>query len=430
MPQSGSSSHSQNLNLPGSLLGVLALGHCMAFIDRNLPAVAAPLLRADLGLTDTQMGVLDGPAFVALYAAGMLLSWPLARSRQRFAWLAGCIAIWVAGMALFAFGHAFMVLVAARALVGLGQAAYVPLALSLIVEGAATPWRARSIAVFTAASAVGRSLSMLLGGLTLALFARWLPVPGFAHWRLLFLAMAAPNLLLIVALLGRQEQPHAPLPPQREVLRQLLGAFRERPGLLCAYLCAAGAGVLVVQTVGAWAPSVLHREHGLTPAAAAWVFGLSLLVAAPLGHFIAGTLVDKGRQNMPPTLVVALALLLVMPLLLLIPHATSPDSACSLLALASLVGGVAAVAALAGLPAILRPSLHDAGLRVFLAFITMTGVALGPFMAGVVSDALGAGGHGLSMALTNVCVCAALVGVACALFARSGWHRAAMEVAK
>jgi hypothetical protein len=61
------------------LLSMLALGHCMAFVDRNLPAVAAPLLKADLGLSDTQLGVLDGPAFVLLYVAGMLASWPLAR---------------------------------------------------------------------------------------------------------------------------------------------------------------------------------------------------------------------------------------------------------------------------------------------------------------------------------------------------------------
>ena len=412
------------------LLSMLALGHCMAFVDRNLPAVAAPLLKADLGLSDTQLGVLDGPAFVLLYVAGMLASWPLARSRQRFRLLAGCIATWAAGMVVFAFGHAFMVLVAARALVGLGQAAYVPLALSLIVDCAATPWRARSIAIFTAGAAAGRSLSMLLGGLTLALFARWMPGAGFAHWRLLFLAMAVPNVFLIVALWRREEQPHTPLPSPRDVFRQMLAAFRERPMLMCAYLCGAGASVLVVQTVGAWAPSVLHREHGLTPATAALTFGISLLVASPLGYVIAGTLMDKRKKKTSPTVIVACALLLVVPLLCLIPRATSAVMACGLLALASLVGGVAALAALAGLPSMLRAPLHDAGLRIFLAFTTMTGVALGPFMTGVVSDGLGIGGHGLSLALNNVCVGAAIVGTAAALLARAGWYRAAMETTR
>ncbi|RDS81672.1 MFS transporter [Dyella monticola] len=418
-----------NPDVPKALIAMLALGHCMAFIDRNLPAVAAPLLKADLGLTDTQLGVLDGPAFVLLYVAGMLATWPLARSRHRFAVLAGCVAAWAAGTIVFAFGHSFMALVGARALTGLGQAAYVPLALTLIVECVATRWRARSIAIFTAGAAVGRSLSMVLGGATLALLARWMPGTGFAHWRLLCVVMAAPNLVLIVALLCRAEPARAMLPSARDVARQMLFTFRARPGLMCAYLCGAGASVLVVQTVGAWAPSVLHREQGLAPATAAWVFGASLLVAAPMGHFIAGILVDKRKQNMPPTVIIAYALLLVIPLLYLIPRATSATMSCGLLALASLVADIAALAALAGLPSMLRASLHDAGLRVFMAFITVTGVALGPFMTGVVSDGLGMGGHGLSLALIRVCVGAATIGIVAALIARTGWRRAAMEAA-
>ncbi|MBM7129925.1 MFS transporter [Dyella mobilis] len=417
-----------------SLVGLLALGHCLAFVDRNLPAVAAPLLKADLGLSDTQLGVLDGPAFVLLYVVGILASWPFAHSRHRFRLLAACIATWAMGMLMFALGHSFAALVAARALVGLGQAAYVPLALGLIVECSATTWRARAMATFAAGAAAGRSLSMLLGGATLALFARWMPGAGFAHWRLLFLVMAAPNLLLVVALLRRAEQPSAGLPSVADVFRQMLLALRERPAVIGAYFCGAGASVLVVQTIGAWAPSVLHREQGLTPAAAALMFGICLMVASPLGYLIAGTLVDKGgtpvgRQQgkMSPTAIVACALLLAIPLFYLIPHASSAALACGLLAAASLLSGVAAVAALAGLPSLLPSSLHDAGLRIFLAFITVTGVALGPFATGVVSDGLGLGGHGLSLALGNVCVFAALFGAAAALLARTGWHRATAE---
>jgi MFS family permease len=422
---SGAHSKSQKLAVP--LFALLALGHCLAFIDRNLPAVAAPLLKTDLGLSDAQLGLLDGPAFVLLYVAGMVGSWPLARSRHRFRVLALCIVTWAAGMAIFAFGHAFSVLVLARAMVGLGQAAYVPLALSLIVEHSVPQWRARSIATFTAAAAIGRGLSLLLGGAVLAMFARWVPSATFAHWRLLFLVMAAPNLLLIGALLHRKELSHEALPPLREVFRQIQGAFWERPGMMCAYLCGAGASVLVVQTIGAWAPSILHREHGLTPAMAALVFGICLLMAQPLGHFTAGGLIDWRKRAMAPTTIVAWALVLVIPLLCLIPYASSASMACGLLALASLVGGVAALAALAGLPLMLGTSLHDAGFRIFLSFITLTGVALGPFMTGRVSDGLGMGGHGLSLALCNVCVGAALVGTLAAFFAGRNGYRMAME---
>jgi predicted MFS family arabinose efflux permease len=426
--QQVSNTSSGSKEISASSVALLALGHCAAFADRNLPAVAAPLLKADLGLSDAQLGLLDGPAFAVLYIVGMLISWPLAGAAHRHRLLTACIATWALGMVLFAMAHSFGLLIFARALVGLGQAAFVPLALGLIVECAAPAWRARAMAVFTAAAVAGRSLALLAGGLALAALARWLPASAFAHWRLLFLVMAAPNLLLIILLLRSPEQSPAALAPAPQLLRELLALFRRQPRLLCAYLCGAGASVLIVQTIGAFAPLLLHREQGLTPAAAALAFGVALLIASPLGHLLAGTLVDKRNPKLAPMTIVAGALLLAVPLLWEIPHSGSPMIACTLLALISLVGGTAAVAALAGLPLLLPPALRDIGLRLFLTFITVVGVALGPFMAGVVSDDLGLGGHGLSLALYRVCLFAAGFGMATAWLARAGWQRAATEL--
>jgi hypothetical protein len=157
------------------------------------------------------------------------------------------------------------------------------------------------------------------------------------------------------------------------------------------------------------------------------VFGVCLLMAQPVGHFTAGALIDRRKKGMSPTAIVAWALLLIIPLLCLIPRASSASMACCLLALASLVGGIAALAALAGLPSILGAPLHDAGFRIFLSFITLTGVALGPFMTGMISDGLGMAGHGLSLALCNVCAVAAIVGVLAAFFAGRNGRRTVME---
>lgn len=415
--------------MPALLVVLLALTHCAAFVDRNLPAVAAPLLKSGMGLTDTRLGVLDGPAFALLYAVGMLASWPLAHSPRRLRLLAACIATWVLGMVIFATGTSFGALVAGRALIGLGQAAFVPLALGLIVQSSAPQRRGRSMAVFTAGAVVGRSLALLAGGTVLALLSQWAPAMGDAHWRLLFLLMAVPNLVLIALLAWRRDPASPPAARRTAAPGEMFSALRERPGLMCAYLCGAGASVLVVQTIGAWAPSILHREQGLSPSMAALVFGLALLVASPLGHLLAGALVDRRGRRVTPMAIVAAGLLLVVPLLWEIPSAASAAEACVLLAFASLLGGTAAVAALAGLPLMLNERVRDIGLRLFLTFTTLVGVALGPFMAGVVSDGLGIGGHGLSQALNRVCSVAATIGLAAALLAQPGWRRAAAEVA-
>lgn len=423
-----SSSASIPTGMPLALVGLLALAHCAAFADRNLPAVAAPLLKAGMGLTDTRLGALDGPAFALLYGAGMLASWPMANSPHRLRLLAGCIATWVLGMAVFATGTSFGVLVAGRALVGLGQAAFVPLALGLIVQSSALQRRGRSIAIFTAGAVAGRSVALLAGGTVLAALSHWVPGMGPAHWRLLFLLMAVPNLLLIALLVWRRDPGLPPVARPANAPAEMLAAFRERPGLMCAYLCGAGASVLVVQTIGAWAPSILHREQGLSPAVAALVFGLALLVASPLGHLLAGTMVDRRGRRATPMAIVASGLLLVVPLLWKLPSAASAAEACVLLAFASLLSGMAAVAALAGLPLMLHERVRDIGLRLFLTFITLAGVALGPFIAGVVSDRMGGGSAGLSRALYQVCSVAAAIGLSAALLSLPGWRRAAAEV--
>ncbi|GLQ90696.1 MFS transporter [Dyella flagellata] len=425
MQRSASSPNSPRV--PGSLLGLLAFGQCMALIDRNLPAVAAPLMKADLALSDAQFGLLQGFSFALLYATGMLLSWPLAYSMRRLQLLAACAATWTSGMLVFAFGHTFGALLVGRALVGLGESMFEPLALGLVVAHVAPAWRARSMALLTAASVAGRSLSLLLGGAVLAGLARWLPTQPPMHWRLLFVVMALPNLLTIVWLLRSAELALNPFPPRpRKVFVAVLNAFGERPRVLGAYLCSAAAALLVARALGAWAPSVLHREQGFAPATAALVFGAAMLIASPLGDFIAGILVDKFRS---PMAILTAALLLAAPALGAMPWAGSPMVACVLLTLAAVLTGAAAVAVLYGWPSMLDPSLRDAGLRVFLVFIVLISEGLGPWLAGTVSDGMGTGAHALSLALSRVCMLAAAMGVAAALLARAGRPRPAVEEA-
>lgn len=413
---------------PLALAGLLALGHCAAFADRNLPGVAAPLLKADLRLSDAQLGLLMGPAFAVLYAAGMLLALPLSRSRYRFRLLATCIATWGLGMAAFALARSFTGLLAARALVGLGQSVFVPLALGVIVDEAEPRWRGRSMAIFTAGSAIGRSMALLLGGTVLALLALWLPEASLPHWRWMFLIMAAPNLVLIAVLLRCSERP-PPTTASVAGFAPILRWLRGRPLLVALYLYGAGGSVLVVQTVGAWAPSILHREQGLTVAQSALAFGGLLLFASPLGHMLAGALLDRRGQRLTPTAIVAAGLLLAVPLLGLLPLAGSPATACLLMALVSLAAGAAAVAALAGLPAVIPAPLRGTAVCLFLVYITLVGVGLGPLLAGVVSDGLGLGGKGLSTALCLVCASVAASGVVAARLAQPGWRQAAEEVA-
>ena len=407
-----------------SLAGVvlLALGHGLAFMDRHVLTVAAPLVKGEMLLSDADLGLLLGPAFVVLYTAGLLLSRRLSLRPMRGAWLAACTGLWTFGMAVMALAPNFAVLLMGRALVGLGQAAFIPLALGLIVEGTREAVRARSVAVFTSGSVMGRCLGLIVGGAVLAGLAAWAP-ESWTPWRWLLLLGCFPNLILALTLMRADRSFPLPLTQAPPGLGPALVWMRRRFAVVGFYLIGTACGVLVIQTVGAWAPTLLHRQHGLSAGSAGMIFGLFLVVAAPVGHFTAGFLLDRpGRQIAPPE-IGALSLAATIGLLWLLPSAEGAMSSLILLALISTLGAVAAVAALAGLPAMAPEGMKADAVRMCLVVTTLVGVGVGPWLAGLVSDLSG----DLGQSLKWVGSAAAGLGVVASLLCIRGWRRLANE---
>src|SRR5690606_29064535 len=95
-------------------------GHGLAFVDRQALIVAGPLVQADMLLSDADLGLLLGPAFVLLYAAGLIVARGLGLRPKPGVSLALCIAVWTCGMVIMAFAASFAVLCVGRAVVGLG----------------------------------------------------------------------------------------------------------------------------------------------------------------------------------------------------------------------------------------------------------------------------------------------------------------------
>lgn len=414
----------RSIGLGGMLL--LTVGHGLAFMDRHVLAVAAPLLKADMILSDAGLGLLLGPAFVLLYAAGLLLSRRLWLKPRRGRWLAGCAVLWTVGMAAMGFAPDFSVLLAGRALVGLGQAAFVPLALGLIVEATHEAARGRAMAGFTSGSVVGRCLGLMIGGAILAGLAAWAPT-AWAHWRWLLLLCCLPNMILALMLLRMDRNPPttgaAPPPPSMAPIVRWMG---RRFFLMAAYLTATACGVLVIQMVGAWAPTLLHRDHGLSAAAAGAAFGLLLMATAPIGHFAAGVLIDRPARGIGPTEIGAAALAVTAGLLWLLPLAGGAASILALLALISAVSALAAVAALAGLAALTPGGMKADAVRLCLVVTTLAGVGLGPWAAGLLSDLSG----DLAQSLKWVGSSAAGLGALAFLTCVAGWRRLADEGAR
>jgi len=194
------------------LVILLAATQLLAFSDRFLITLVAQPLKLDLALSDAQLGILQGSAFALLNAAAMPWAGGVADAGHRRILLMASVLVWSAATLACGLATSFAVLLAARAFLGLGQAAIAPAALSLMAHRLPRRRMGRSVALLTAGASLGRSLALLAGGAMLAglTAAHDLDLPGYGTlhpWQALFLLACLPNIALLIGLGGWPSRP-------------------------------------------------------------------------------------------------------------------------------------------------------------------------------------------------------------------------------
>ncbi|MBK3398634.1 MULTISPECIES: MFS transporter [Methylobacterium] len=379
---------------------LLAGAHLLAFADRFIAALVAPAIKADLRLSDFELGLVQGTAFVAAYAVASLAAGPLVDRLHRPRLIAAGVLVW--GLASLACGLATGLgeLVLGRAALGLGQAVLTPAALALIAARQPRDRIGQGVSLYVAGATLGRATAMGLGGGLLALLPAMVPLgPGapVAAWRVLFALSVVPNLVLAVLLLRLPDPGRGGGRPAR---RQALAPWLARHAGRYAVLAVAGVAVtLVVQTTNAWAVTLLVRRFGLSLPSAGMVFGTIVAVAAPLGQVAGGRLLDRtARRGLPGGRLVLGALLGTLPLAATVGLAD--DRGLALTALAALIFGlgIGSVATLAGLQLMTPRALRGRVTAPFVACTTLAGFGLGPPLVGLLADRV-FGEAGLGQAL-------------------------------
>ena len=145
-------------------VGVLLAAYAVSFLDRLILTLIVQPLKADLGISDTEFGLLQGPAFALFYATmGLPLGW-LADRVHRVRLMAVAILFWSLMTFLSGYATEYWHLLLCRFGVGFGEAALVPAAVSLLADLFPPQRRALPVSVFTAGLAVGSGLALYLGG--------------------------------------------------------------------------------------------------------------------------------------------------------------------------------------------------------------------------------------------------------------------------
>lgn len=283
-------------------LGVLTAINLLNYLDRYLVPPLVPDLKGAMGLTDAQVGWL-WPAFMIVYTltAPAFGIWGDRGSRTRP--IALGVFIWSLATVLTGLAHNYPQLFAARALVGIGEAAYVAIAPALLADCFPVSARGRVFAVLNMAIPVGAALGYVCGGL----------IGQHFGWRAAFLVCGAPGALLAAAVLtltdpprGAQESPAAAAAQAGGhsartaggvggALAVYAGLVRRGPYMLIVLGYAAytfGLGGL-----GFWMPTFLERVRGVAPQAATTGFGAIVVVTGLVGTLGGGWLGDHYQRR-------------------------------------------------------------------------------------------------------------------------------------
>ena len=147
---------------------LLTIAYIFSFVDRYILGLLVEPIKLDMQLTDTQIGLLLGPAFAIFYTTmGLPLGWLADRARRTLIVAVG-ITIWSLATAASGLAKGFGQLFAARVTVGVGEATLSPCALSMIADSFPEKRRGKPVAFYSAALSLGAGIASLTGATVLA----------------------------------------------------------------------------------------------------------------------------------------------------------------------------------------------------------------------------------------------------------------------
>lgn len=383
-------------------VGVLTVAYVLSFIDRTILALLVAPIRADLGISDTQLSLLHGLAFAIFYTTlGIPIALLADRLNRRNIISLG-IAVWSLATAVCGLARSFGQLFLARVAVGVGEAALSPAAYSMIADLFPRERLGRALGLYNVGAFAGAGLAFLIGGAVIAAVAQAgaieLPVIGEVRsWQLVFFIVGLPGLLvaLWVMTLAEPIRQAAATAPGSEGMRQRLGDclrhMRSHWRAYTTHLVGFTLIGLVFNATLAWMPTHLIRNHGLATADAAFWIGMALLVMGSSGVLAGGLLTDRldsrgaGDGAMKVGLLSAcLTLPLVAACTLLPSAAASVWLYAGLVFATTLPFGAAAAAIQIITPAGMRATAS----AIYLFLLNLVGLGAGPTLVAMGTDFL------------------------------------------
>jgi MFS family permease len=386
------------LNSAGWGLAILSFINLFNYLDRFLvPALFESLKRSELKLSDTQLGLLMS-GFLAVYTLAAPLFGALGDRRARPKLIAFGVGCWSLATSLSGFAGSYVALLAARASVGIGEAAYGTIAPSLLSDYFPAARRGRVMAIFFCAIPVGSALGYVVGGLMDVHFG----------WRVAFFVAGVPGLALAVLCLWMKDPPRgsqdADLSPAdkakvesanrssqssvgSETKATYLRLLRNRPYVFtvlgyAAYTFAMGG-------LASWMPAFLERVRGMPHGDATISFGYIVVITGFIGTFVGGWLGDYcAKYSKRAYLIVsAIATLVAAPFVWLALTTASSTAYLVCMVIAQLLMFLSTGPINATIVNLVLPNQRASAVALEIFAIHLLGDAISPYLIGAISDA-------------------------------------------
>jgi MFS family permease len=375
-----------------ALMGVYVLN----FIDRGLLAVVAPQLKPELGISDTSFGLLTGFGFAVLYTLVGIPLGQLAETRNRVTIMAVCVALWSVATALCGAARplvvggvtvsAFLVLLACRVGVGIGEAGCTPPANSLISDYYPPHRRSTALGYYAMGVTMGTVLANLIGG----------PVTDAFGWRAAFVVVGLPGLAIALLLtLTVKEPPRGYTDPPGTAVRETarfadaMAEIARRPSF---WIVAFGSMFSAFCSYGlnSFQSLFVTRSFGLSTGEAAVLINVPVGIASSVGTLACGWLAERLGAKRPNAIawLPGVGLLLSVPVYAWAFTTGNLVVCCVTLSLA----GLLKYSYLAGQYTIgqqvVSARTRAVATAVNLFVVNLLGYGFGPLFIGAISDAL------------------------------------------
>ncbi|GAA0637041.1 spinster family MFS transporter [Brevundimonas lenta] len=366
---------------PRLVLAMLLIVYIFNWLDRQILGILAPAIKADLGLSNTQLGLLGGLAFAALYST---LAIPLAviADRTSRTWVITLsMVVWSGFTALCGMANSFWSLFLFRLGVGVGEAGGVAPSYAIISQYFPPERRARAISIYSLGIPVGLACGVLFGA----------AIARAVDWRAAFIVVGLAGVIIApIFRLVVKEPPRVATSKADRVRAGAVFAILARKPSFWLLAFAAAMSSTAGYGLAFWTPSILMQTFGFDLSVVSYFVGSLLLVGGVGGVFLGGVLADRlGKADRGAYAgVSSLAWVLTAPLFIAGFLSSSPTLAWGLLLIPNALNILFVGPVTTAVQHLVPPQMRATAAACFMLINNLVGIGAGSWLLGGLSDVL------------------------------------------